>query len=427
MDRSRCLLAILASIAFLSPLSADEKGSKRAQAVQAHLAALQKLADADLFAKYDTAAVSRWSEDKDELTREEVLIEVIRRGGSAMEKWLRTKMESDYERRIRDKGKLARSEVRRLEDNLAIFTALRRVQKKPDPLTVEVAIPKDAPATTREFPTIGVRVTNTDPEQLPLWFKFGGDGRSGRLERWRFEVLDESGHPVLPYVWRSMYGGGLFHKGPLGAGESWKGALPIGNYVRIREPGEYSIRVFYHNEMTIAELDDVSGLILFESKPFKLKVIKAPRKVIALESGDRDGAKAAFAALPEKGPVRVVVTPNYGPFYHDFIDPKSHLGRLHELAWRAVPTLLDGLRDDQSSLERRAWALGLLYAITGEKELDPFGLESEWQNAVVNYEYRAKPSDGSSSGGKVDAAMQRKLVARWLKLADEYFDVREPK
>jgi hypothetical protein len=414
------------------------------------LAELRKLTDTELFAKYETAADTPRRGDKDELTREEVLVEVIRRGGSAAERWLQKRMENDYERRLKEKesladlkarGNAARTdqaledgywqkyrEVRRLEDNLAIFTALRRVQKKPDPLTIDVTIPKDAPATTRVLPTVGVKITNTDPEQLPVWFKFGGDGDSGRLARWRLEALDGNGQRVVPYVWRSVIGGGTYYEGPLMGTESWKAALRLGDYIRIREPGEYTIRVFYHNEVTIADLDDVSGLILCESKPFKLKVVKAPRTVIALKPGDRETAKAAFAALPEAGPIRVVVAPHYGPYYHEFIDPKSPLGLLHELAWRAVPTLLDCLRDEKTSLEhRRAWALGLLYAITGEKELDPFGLESEWQNAVINYDYRGGPGDGSSSGGKIDAAMQKKLVARWLKLADENFDVGEPK
>jgi hypothetical protein len=413
------------------------------------LAELRTLSNTDLFAKYDTAADTPRRGDKDELTREEVLIEVIRRGGSAAEQWLQKRMESDYERRLKEKEVLAvlmaqhnaapndealrdrywhkEREVRRLEDNLAIFTALRRVQKKPDPLTIEVTIPNDAAATTRVLPTIGVKITNTDPEQLPVWFKFGGDGDSGRPARWRLEVLDEKGQRVAPYDWRSRFGGGTYYERPLVGTESWQQTLRVGDYVRIREPGEYAIRVLYHNEVTIADLDDVSGLIISESKPFKLKVVKAPRTVIALKSGDREAAKAAFAALPEKGPVRVVVAPNYGSYYHEFIDPKSPLGRLHELAWLAVPTLLNCLRDNKSSLEHRAWALGLLYAITGEKELDPFGLESEWQNAVINYEYRGGPGDGSSSGGKIDPTMQKKLAARWLRLADEYFDVREPK
>jgi hypothetical protein len=436
---------ILVAILGVSPLGRADDPS-RAKAVRARLEALQKLKDADLFAKYDTAADYRWTEDKGELTREEVLTEVIRRGGASAEKWLKTKMERDYERRVKEKEKLEplsamheadpKNEalreayleqarlVRRLEENLEIFTALRRVQKKPDPLTISVSIPKDAQATTRSLPEVDVKITNTDPERLPIQFMFGGDGRGGRPARWRIEGVDEHGKKLAIEPRRSAIGGGLYRIGPLQGEESFEIKLELRSFVKIPEPGEYTLRVLYHNSVTIADMEDITGLIVCESRLFKLKVVKAPPKVIELKAGERDKAKAAIEALSETAPIRVVVR-DYGERDYDFIDPKSPEGQLHMLGWQAVPVMLDFLRDPKTSLHRRAWLVALMFVVIRDEELDPFGMWSDWVNVLPSYEYRRAPGDGSSSGGRINAAEQQKLVERWLAFAKDYIEVKE--
>jgi hypothetical protein len=199
----------------------------------------------------------------------------------------------------------------------------------------------------------------------------------------------------------------------------------MASFVRIREPGVYTVRVLYHNHVTIAD-DRIAGLIVFESKPFRLKVVKAPKKVIALEPGDRERARTALAALDEKGPIRVVID-DYGPEYHSFIPPDSPAGRLHDLGWRAVPTLLETLRDEKLRPGRRAWVVGLLYGITRAPEMNPFGITPDWDNMVAGYRYHRGTEDGSSSGGKIDVEQQKKLAAAWLRFGNEYLDVREAK
>jgi hypothetical protein len=432
----------------LSPQVVTAREPTRHEQVERRLAELRKLSDADLFARYDGAVEDDSFAAADKVTRENVLVEVIRRGGRTAENWLRAKMEADYERKLKererrdalearheaDRTNKALSEelwesertVRRLENNLVIFTALRRVKKKPDPLTVTVTVPKDFVATTRDLPTLEVRITNTDPEQVPLWFKFGGDYRSGRPARWRIEVTDEKGKPEAPRQWNALEGGGLTRHAPLGAGRSWDGKLPMDRFVRIHEPGLYTVRVLYHNEVTIADEDDISGLIVFESKPFTLKVITAPRQVVTLQPGDRERARAAIASLDEKGPVRVVID-HYGPKYHSFVSPTTAAGQLHDLGWRAVPTLLAALRDEKLTPGRRAWVVGLLYGISREPEMNPFGLEADWRDVVGGYEYKGVGREGSSSGGRIDVDRQKKLAARWLKFGDDYLDVREVK
>src|SRR5262245_15192121 len=177
----------LALVVTLLPATLSGREPTREELVERRMAELRKLSDTDLFARYDTAADVDSYNARHKLTRENVLVEVLRRGGPAAEKWLRTKMETDYEQKLKERQRrdalrvryeadrenaavaeeYRKSEwaVRRLEDNLAIFTALRRVQGKPDPLTITVPVQKDVVATTRELPTLRVKITNTDPEQ----------------------------------------------------------------------------------------------------------------------------------------------------------------------------------------------------------------------------------------------------------------------
>src|SRR5262249_6886801 len=149
--------------------------------------------------------------------------------------------------------------------------ALRRVQKKRDPITVEITNPNDLEATTRQLPTIRVFLMNLDEEMSPVAIALGGDYRSGRKARWRFVVHDPKGN-LLPQRQReSMVGGGMFEIGELAHGEVWGTSLRMDRFVKITEPGEYTVRILYHDRETIADLEDVTGLIVCGSRPFKLK------------------------------------------------------------------------------------------------------------------------------------------------------------
>jgi hypothetical protein len=54
------------------------------------------------------------------------------------------------------------------EGNLESLTKQRREQKKRDPITIEVEIPKDLHATTRELPVFNVALKNVDEEKAPV-------------------------------------------------------------------------------------------------------------------------------------------------------------------------------------------------------------------------------------------------------------------
>ena len=129
--------------------------------------------------------------------------------------------------------------------NLHLLTALRRVQKKPDPLRILVAGKLKRGYSLQEKPRFTLLLTNLDEEKQPVTgFTVGGDYRTGRLARWRFEVRDEKGR-LLPIIGPGLLmGGGLGHWETLEYGESWKAELPLESYVHISAPGKYTLPAF---------------------------------------------------------------------------------------------------------------------------------------------------------------------------------------
>ena len=155
--------------------------------------------------------------------------------------------------------------------NLEVLTAIRRIQGLPDPLTIHVDTPVKQFKLGDEL-KLACRIENVDAEMLPVYFTYGGNYRSGRQTRWRIQVLDASGN-LLPQRKRlSVIGGGLHTVNDLSFGDHWETELELSRYVDIQQPGEYEIQILYHNEATIAEMENVDELILVESEPFKIKV-----------------------------------------------------------------------------------------------------------------------------------------------------------
>jgi hypothetical protein len=388
--------------------------AKETSARQAQAAELQKLSHQKLFGAYDTAKMDGFASRHSKLlTKDQVLTEIIRRGDIECEEFLKQKFADTRKQKESD------------EQNLELLTALRRVQKKPDPVMIEVRVSKNLEGTTRNLPTMQVSLKNVDDEKIPVTIAFGGDYRTGRLARWRFQVHDSKGELLPEREWEAgiMGGGGMFQVGGLLYGSVWKAELPMGDFVKITKPGEYSVRILYHDHQTIADLDDINGLILCGSKPFKLKVVKAAPAVIEVATGSRERAAKLIGNLSDDGPIRVVMG-NYGPSFHDFIDPKSPEGQLLTMRWDAVPGLIEALRNENLSFRRRGWVLAMLYVIVEERDLNPFS----WikGNGVLSaYEYKGLGCTGSGGGGAEDLKRQRQFADGWLKLQAECWEFRE--
>jgi hypothetical protein len=294
-------------------------------------------------------------------------------------------------------------------------------------------VPDEVESIFPHLPMIDAALVNRDPQELPVIFKEGGDYRSGRQDRWRFEVRDARGQVVpVKQHWGIVEGGGLSRTGALKHEESWGTALPMRKFIDL-PPGDYTVVVQYHDRESISDLTNTAGLIVCRSEPFKLHV--QPR-VIDVTKKDRAAAREAVAALSDKGPVQILEG-RYGAGAHDFIRRDSAAARLLALGWRAVPVLLDALDDEKTTDQRRAWVFAVLFSITGWN--DPrhehgvlAAYESRSGGWVVSGGRDAKTDAmglglggrSSMSGGKFKAAAQEAFAKEW-KAVREFIVVRE--
>ncbi|MBT6155586.1 MAG: hypothetical protein HOH82_13085 [Planctomycetaceae bacterium] len=262
-----------------------------------------------------------------------------------------------------------------VEDNLEMLTEHRRIQKKPDPLKIVVSSPDDLTANITPLPTFDVALVSADVEKTPLWITEGGDYRSTRLARWRFEVKDEEGHILPQRESPSVIGGGMYTCGFLLHGEKWETSLPMGDYVDIPKPGQYTVRILYHDSVTIADITDknaLEDLIVFASEPFQLTLAKRP---IQLRENSRQRTRLLIEKLDETEMVKIIRS-GYSEDYYKFIVPGSPQGELLTMGWQAVPQLIDALRDNELSARKRVHLFSLLHGITLDQSLD-----------VENFEY----------------------------------------
>ena len=344
---------------------------------------------------------------------ERVVLEVVRRGGSGWKEFLAAHEES-LERLIQsplpDPSGIEYLQRQSLS-NLNMLTALRRVQNRPDPLRILVAGKLERTYCLDQRPRFTLLITNLDEEKQTVHgFTDGGDYRSGRLGRWRFEIRDEKGQ-MLPVISPFGFGGGgILQKQTLEYGESWETELPLKSYVDIAAPGKYTMRVFYHNGVEIVDRADISDLITSHSAEIKLEV--TPIRVWITEK-ERQDARKWIAELPDAGPVKMEI----GGLVEDekFLDPHSASGRLQRMYTSAVPDLVDAALEPSLKPAQRAWVLGLLFAITGHN--DPRGSEPffvDGQAILGSYEYEYSGGErGSSRGGKIDPEKQRAFAEKW--------------
>ena len=285
---------------------------------------------------------------------EAYLTEMIRRGGSIIEKAL---VESAKE--LTPTAEAPRAELGKRPHNLEVLTALRRLQKKRDPLDVEVKGPVRMEAVFPHVPDIAVSLLNQDERHHPIRFKMGGDYRGGRQERWRFDVRDAKGNVVLVRDRLDVEGGGLFDHAILKPGQRWHTVLEVSNFVELL-PGDYTLRIQYHDDKEIAASTWLGGRIVCQSPELHLHI--QPR-VIDLAATEKKTIARLLEKLNDKGDVKILAG-TYGKGDHEFIAPDSPAGQLLALGWKAVPQMIEESLNDITPTRQRAWMLGLLYSIT---------------------------------------------------------------
>jgi len=423
----RNIVCVLATFLFSIPLAARDttRFSHRIKQYEDKFAwrkaeqlNLQKLTDQGLQTRFSAAKIDRSSEialHKKKVSTDMLLTEMIRRGGKDFEKAIMEELEAQRKDVSRDKDWM---------QNLPLLTALRRIQKKPDP--VEIMVKQLGTVSTKsELPCFSVVIKNVDVEKQPFHFSFGGDYRSGRFARCTFEVKDAKGNLLPPRHWESMMGGGMFQMGDLEYGKTWDTELPMGSYVKITEPGEYTVRVLYHNTDHIADFPDLTGVIVCASEPFKIIVSKPVPRTVYVRAGSNEKVASLVRSLKGKNTVRTVCS-KYDKDLYSFIDPTSPEGQLLLMEWSAVPGLLELLKDKNLGTEQRAWIFVMLYTLTHADDMRPFvgNVTSRFshKNGVIgDYTYKGVGCF-ASGGGIINPELQQKFAEEWLKLAPELWD-----
>ena len=295
------------------------------------------------------------------------LTEIIRRGGQRWDLYLASLLDQPVERA-----------------DLRLLTALRRVQKRPDPVTILVDGKLTRECSLGYMPVLGARLTNLDAERRSVSFYPGMDRRSARrAHKWHVGIVDPEGKKLLPVPDLCMGGAGCIDT--LHFGESWSSDIATWWYSEVNRPGRYTVTLFYHDSVYISDCDNLEGLIVSRSLPMKLTVKPVHVRVSTEQEAE---VRTWISQLPEEGPVRMHGGV-YGDGSHEFIKPDGPAGKLLVLGWPAVPELIHAALDEKTSTGRRAWELGMLYSITGMNRPfsgDPFNNFDD-QHIIGAYEY----------------------------------------
>lgn len=324
-------------------------------------------------------------------------------------------------------------EIDRLSNNLELLTALRRVQKKPDPLSIQIVHPTPLKAIPGKLPTLMVTLKSLDIEKKPIWCETTPHGHgTHRYAQYRLEVKSVAGK-TLPVISNSDWGrhsGGTKCDHWLEFGGYFHANLPMGDFVDLREPGDYTVTVLYHPKLPIADIKDpaeLDNLIVFRSESFKLTVDNGPKLVLTTSTRERKAVNSLIAQLPNEGEIKVVGSgyessgriDDEGDF--GFIPPHSPAGKILTLSWQAVPALLDSLSDSQLSRHQKTWVLSLLYSITFERELDP-GSIGVYSAKVLR---AFQDTSAANPTPRIEPQKQDGLIQEWKRYRRKYLDIRE--
>jgi hypothetical protein len=255
--------------------------------------------------------------------------------------------------------------------SLVALTALRRIQGRPDPLEVVVAPAGRVDVTWPDIPQFTITLRNRETSGPPLLIGPENNYRGGFLRAFRFEVVRADGSWVPGRQRWGDFGGALTFTS-LKPGATWAKVLDMRDYFGSLDCGVYTARAQYGEDAMFSNSRDIRGRVCYSSEPFTLSVV--PRRITLTRVEDRT-VRRAIDALPDSRPVRFVVgTPveDHG----DFISAESPEGVLLRTGWKAVPALLDALESRNATSHRRAWALALLFGISGAIDPRPMSVFS---------------------------------------------------
>ena len=363
--------------------------------------------DAALEAEYRRAVAGAARYGSNGRLVETCLTEMVRRGGSRWQEFLAAEL-------AQARAVAADDDV----EDLELLTALRRAQGRGDPLALELVDgASELECTFPWAPTVHLTLRNVDVERQTFHLTFGGDYRSGRFARCRVEARDAHGSLIEPLPSPGFMGGGMLTRAPLPPGQAEDFMLPLGLYIQWPSPGEYQVRVQYHDQQSIDEERDVSGWILTTSPVFTVRV--APLRVEARRA-ELDALAAQVAALDVSQPV-LLVSGHWSAdmsFQGEPATPQDHLFRA---GWKSLPVLLDALENKGLEPTRRAWVLGMLWNIAGihnpanRRALGAYRWAESWPGASLQG-HPTLAEFGESTHASIEWEEQLALSLSWLAL-----------
>ena len=334
----------------------------------------------------------------------EILSEMIRRGGAELEHFVAGLADGAPHESWRTSGSQP--------SELVLRTALARMRRKPDPLTVVVdegsLLDVDFPV----IPTLKCQLVNLDSEgrAYPL--------DTVRNSYCRIVALDSAGHEARQRVTEQTGGWGSI--GDLKAGHCMPLYVDLGT-VAFPTPGDYRVRVHFAPGEDLDRVPSMQGRVVFSSQEFKVSI---GRRTIELKLARMDELRGAVRALDLEKSVPLV-----GEHWNDWTEYHGSAVDPEEILFRAgrdaLPALLEALEDPKLEPLRRAWILGMLWNIAGTydpAEPGRFGVLAKahriWKWPSIEEGTPWTVSDFSFFFP--DASKQAELTKLWLAMKANY-------
>lgn len=313
------------------------------------------------------------------------------------------------------------------DQELALLTALRRAQGKPDPLAIELVEKPPFDGVFPDAPSVLIRLKNVDAAKETFGITSGGSYRSGRFARLHVGAVDADGVRVPVRTQFGIgIGGGMSSRDTLEPGETMGAEVKLQDFIDFQGPGNFEVRIAYHDEVEIANEARIDSYVVAWSPKFQVRIKPQP---IVVARATVDALKQEFRAIDFSQKVPLVSGHWRAGlrFEGDALLPEDKLFRA---GWVAVPALLELLDDATLTIEQRSWVFGLLWDITGMnnpttgethaavKDPEWFGT---WPTAVDDTRPGWNEFGKHEGGGWPDH--QKALTARW-KAMKSWFDIK---
>jgi len=346
------------------------------------------------------------------------LFEIVERGGKHWEKLLERLIAASTKRENEsfheDDGEIS---------DLRTLIALRRMQRKPEPIALEVEGAPRIEAVFPDDPLIRYLVKNVDEDGATLALMTYELPKSGMNEYCHVEVRTGRGD-VVPHHEQWFIGGGVGFRVTIPPTEARSSSVALEYFLQLPAAGDYRARLFhgFGNSCFASVSNPNANWICAKSDEFTIRVLPRP---IDLPVRERARLRERFDAIDFEQPVVVDWRGRWKADDEYEGDVASPEDELYRAGWRSVPVLLDVLEDAHASPRARAWALALLVDITGlfgdehEERSDALGRHRtayDWPTVHRERWQRSEEDSLARVDGppQPDVALQAPLIRSWL-------------